>query len=180
MKYGLIGEKLTHSLSPEIHRLLGNDGYCLLELKPDDLGAFMKTRDFSGINVTIPYKQAVTEYLDEIDVYAEKTRAVNTVVNRGGRLYGYNTDVYGILATLTADFSSLSGIDVFILGSGGTSRSAAYAAELLGADSIYRVSREKKGEGIVSYGQAAVMMRKKRHILINTTPVGTYPDNEDC
>ena len=96
MKYGLIGEKLTHSFSPEIHQKLGNYPYELVELNKEQIGAFMTEKDFAGINVTIPYKKEVIPYLDQISEEAKKIGAVNTVVNRNGKLYGYNIDYIGM------------------------------------------------------------------------------------
>ncbi|MBO4769848.1 MAG: shikimate dehydrogenase [Clostridia bacterium] len=178
MKFGLIGEKLPHSFSPEIHRLLGNDDYTLVEVKREKLSDFLLSRDFCGLNVTIPYKREIIGYLDFVDPYAAQVGAVNTVVNRGGRLYGYNTDLAGMKAMISAGSETLSGLDVFILGSGGTSLAAVCAAKELGAKNILRVSRTREGDGIVSYASAVEMMRKSRHIVINTTPVGMYPDTD--
>ena len=98
MRCGLIGEHLTHSYSCEIHAMLADYEYRLIELAPEDLEAFLKSRSFDAINVTIPYKQAVMPYLDEISPGAKSIGAVNTVVNRNGRLFGYNTDLPGMLA----------------------------------------------------------------------------------
>ena len=98
MKYGLIGEHLTHSYSCEIHAQIADYEYELHELRPDELGEFMTKREFNAINVTIPYKQAVIPYLDEISETAKRIGAVNTVVNRSGKLYGDNTDFPGMLA----------------------------------------------------------------------------------
>ena len=113
MKYGLIGEKLTHSFSPEIHQKLGDYPYELVELKKEEVGTFMTEKDFSAINVTIPYKKDVIPYLDEISEEAKKIGAVNTVVNRNGRLYGYNTDYIGMsrLIMRITDGKKLSGTD---------------------------------------------------------------------
>ncbi|MBQ2031048.1 MAG: shikimate dehydrogenase, partial [Lachnospiraceae bacterium] len=96
MEYGLIGEKLGHSFSREIHEKLRGYAYELRELRPEEVGAFLTAREFRGINVTIPYKETVIPYLDEIDDAAREIGAVNTVVNRGGKLYGYNTDFLGM------------------------------------------------------------------------------------
>ena len=96
MKYGLIGEKLTHSFSPEIHEKLGDYPYELLELTKEEVGAFMTEKNFSAINVTIPYKKDVIPYLDHISDEAKKIGAVNTVVNKNGVLYGHNTDYEGM------------------------------------------------------------------------------------
>ena len=98
MKYGLIGEHLTHSYSCEIHAQIADYEYELHELRPDELGEFMTKREFNAINVTIPYKQDVIPYLDEISETAKRIGAVNTIVNRNGKLYGDNTDFPGMLA----------------------------------------------------------------------------------
>ena len=98
MEYGLIGEKLGHSFSREIHQRLGGYDYRLQELTPAQLPAFLEKRDFRGVNVTIPYKQTVIPLLDEVDPKAAAIGAVNTIVNRRGRLYGYNTDYDGMAA----------------------------------------------------------------------------------
>ncbi|MBO4733857.1 MAG: hypothetical protein J5662_05190, partial [Clostridia bacterium] len=144
MKYGLIGEKLLHSFSKEIHNLLCDYEYGLCELKADELKQFFTERDFYGINVTIPYKTSVMEYLDYIDEAAQKIGAVNTVVNRGGRLYGYNTDAYGLSALIAKSGVDLRGKKVLISGGGGTSRTALYVAQESGASSVLRLSRTKK------------------------------------
>ncbi len=96
MKYGLIGEKLGHSFSKIIHESIADYSYELKEISKDGLELFMKEKSFTGINVTIPYKTAVMPYLDYIDEKAQKIGAVNTVVNRDGILYGYNTDFDGL------------------------------------------------------------------------------------
>ena len=93
MRYGLLGEKLGHSFSKEIHAALGDYSYDLIEVSRDKLGEFIEKRDFAGLNVTIPYKEAIIPYLDGIDTGATDVGAVNTVINRNGSLYGYNTDV---------------------------------------------------------------------------------------
>ena len=172
MEYGLIGEKLPHSFSKEIHEKLAGYDYQLQELTPAQLPAFLEKRDFKGVNVTIPYKQAVIPYLDEIDPKAAAIGAVNTIVNREGRLYGYNTDYDGMVALIRHAGLSLEGKTVLILGTGGTSRTAMAVARDLGASGIYRVSRSGN-EGAISYEEA---QRLPVQILINTTPSGMYPD----
>ena len=132
MKYGLIGEKLGHSFSKDIHERLGYD-YELCEISPDMLESFVLARDFSGINVTIPYKREVIPYLDWIDEPASQIGAVNTVVNRDGKLYGYNTDFYGMSALIHKLGISLEGRKVVILGTGGTSKTAYAVAKAHGA-----------------------------------------------
>ena len=95
MKYGLIGEKLSHSFSKEIHEALADYKYEIVEIARDELDGFMTKKDFVAMNVTIPYKETVIPYLDVVDNHAQKIGAVNTVVNRNGILKGYNTDFYG-------------------------------------------------------------------------------------
>ena len=190
----LIGEHLAHSCSPEIHRSFGLYEYERKELVPAELGPFLESRAFSGLNVTIPYKQAVIPYLDRLDERAAAIGAVNTVVNRDGVLWGYNTDFDGLLSVLLrlplqnrregasrpADLaegaSALSGLTVLILGTGGTSRTALAVCEALGAKEIRRVSRTGK-EGALTYGQARTEYRHA-DLILNTTPVGMWPDSE--
>lgn len=173
MKYGCIGEHLGHSFSREIHALLGNTAYELVELPPETVGDFLKKRDFLGINVTIPYKQKVMPYLDEIDAAARAIGAVNTVVNRGGRLIGCNTDFGGMQALLAHAGVSLAGKKVLILGTGGTSRTALAVAKAAGARETVRVSR-RAGEGSVTYEQA-LEEHTDAQVILNTTPCGMYP-----
>ena len=100
MKYGLIGGRLGHSFSKIIHERLEPDEYVLKELTPEEVAGFIRERGFEAINVTIPYKETVMPHLDEIDGAAMAIGSVNTVVNRGGRLSGYNTDLFGFTALL--------------------------------------------------------------------------------
>ena len=176
MKYGLIGEHLGHSYSCEIHGAIADYEYELKELRPDELDGFMRQRSFNAINVTIPYKQSVIPYLDEISDRARSIGAVNTVVNTGGRLYGDNTDFAGMAALAKRIGIDFKGKKVLILGTGGTSRTAHAVAESHGAATVLHVSR-RGGDGLISYEDAA-----KKHsdaqIIINTTPVGMYPDTE--
>ena len=175
MEYGLIGEHLSHSFSKEIHGKLFDYPYELCELSPAELSGFFKKREFSAINVTIPYKQAVIPLLDEVDPAAEKIGAVNTVINREGRLIGYNTDYMGLRALIEKSGVSLSRKKVLILGSGGTSRTAAVVCESLFAGEIYRVSRTA-GENTISYDEA-YEKHSDAEIIINTTPCGMFPQN---
>ena len=171
MEYGLIGEKLGHSFSREIHQRLGGYDYRLQELTPAQLPAFLEKRDFRGVNVTIPYKQTVIPLLDEVDPKAAAIGAVNTIVNRRGRLYGYNTDYDGMAALARHAGLTLKNKNVLILGTGGTSRTAMTVAADLGAAEIRRVSRTGRGDAI-TYEQAADLPVQ---VLINTTPCGMYP-----
>lgn len=173
MKYGLIGEKLGHSFSKPIHESIADYTYEIKEIGKDELDCFMKEKSFSGINVTIPYKAAVIPYLDYISQDAKKIGAVNTVINRGGKLYGYNTDFGGMKALIEkADFD-FSGAKVLILGSGGTSKTARAVSEFLGAREIITVSRS----GEVNY-ENAKLLHGDCDYIINTTPCGMYPNND--
>ena len=178
MQYGLIGCPLGHSFSKEIHESLKRYPYELKELQPDELETFLHHGDFAGINVTIPYKQAVIPYLDGISDRAKAIGAVNTVIRRNGRLYGDNTDFDGMRLALTKAGILLRGKKVLILGTGGTSRTAFSVAKSLGAKEIRRVSRSGK-DGALTYEQAYA-----RHadagVIINTTPCGMYPDEDGC
>ena len=173
MKYGCIGEKLGHSFSREIHRGLAPYDYELREIPREDLPAFLKARDFAGINVTIPYKEAVIPYLDEISPEAIAIGAVNTVVNRGGRLSGHNTDLFGMRALLERTGISLSGKKVLILGTGGTSKTARYLAKTLGAREILRVSRTAR-EDALTY-EEVLASHRDAEVILNTTPCGMFP-----
>lgn len=177
MKYGLIGEHLSHSFSVIIHEKLGSYPYELLELSPDKLGRFIEEKSFSGINVTIPYKKTVMRYLDEITKEAEKIGAVNTVINKDGRLIGYNTDFFGLSEMLDYNNADIKGKKVLILGSGGTSKTAFAVCTHKGAGEIIRVSRSES-EDTVSY-ENAYLHHSDAQVIINTTPVGMYPNTEN-
>lgn len=177
MEYAIIGEKLGHSFSREIYEPYFNMDYSVQELKPEEVDAFMKAKDFKGINVTIPYKQTVIPYLDEISDVAKKIGAVNVIVNVGGKLKGYNTDFSGLKANVEYLGIDLKGKEVLILGDGGTSKNAYAVAEACGAKSINKVSLEKKNDTI-TYEEAKT--RKGTQVIINTTPVGMYPKIEGC
>ena len=173
MKYGLIGEHLPHSFSKEIHAKIAPYEYELHEIAAEELDDFMKKRDFNAINVTIPYKQAVIPYLSYIDERAQKIGAVNTIVNREGKLYGYNTDFFGMQALIEKVGLTLKDKKVLILGTGGTSKTAKAVAEALLAKNIIVVGRKEK-DGIVSY-ETAYADHADAEIIINTTPCGMYP-----
>ena len=174
LQYACIGEHLPHSFSAEIHRQIGGYGYGLKELAPEELPAFLAARSFRGINVTIPYKQAVIPYLDEIDGTARAIGAVNTVVNRGGKLYGYNTDLYGLVRLIRRAGLDPGGRKVLIPGTGGTSRTASFAAEQLGAREVLRISRTGR-EGSLTY-EEALRNHTDAEIILNTTPCGMFPE----
>ncbi len=172
MKYGLIGEKLGHSFSKIIHESIASYSYELKEIPKNDLDRFMREKSFSGVNVTIPYKTAVIPYLDFVDESAKKIGAVNTVVNREGRLCGYNTDFYGLKGLLLKNGFNIENKKVLILGSGGTSKTAFAVCESLKASEIITVSRK----GDVNY-ENIYDLHSDADYIINTTPCGMYPDN---
>lgn len=172
--YGCIGKKLAHSFSKEIHARLADYEYHLIELAEEDLPSFFTRKEFEAVNVTIPYKQAVIPYLDSVSDVARRIGAANTVVNRDGKLFGYNTDYYGMRALIRRVGLNLQGKKVLILGTGGTSKTARVVAADLGASEIRVVSRRKTAE-CITYEEAATL-HANAEIIINTTPAGMYPD----
>ena len=173
-KYGCIGKKLTHSFSKEIHAELADYEYALIELTEEEIPAFFEKKDFAAINVTIPYKQTVIPYMDWVSDIARRIGAVNTIVNRDGRLYGYNTDYYGMKALIERVGIDLAGKKVLVLGTGGTSRTARVVAADLGAAQVLTVSR-RKSDAYITY-EEAVRDHGDADVIINTTPSGMYPD----
>ena len=178
MKFGLIGEKLGHSFSKEIHALLGDYEYELCEIPRDELDRFMREGDFIGINVTIPYKEAVIPYLSWISEAAKKIGAVNTVINHEGKLYGYNTDYFGMMDLFNHAGIEAKGKKALIIGTGGTSKTAYAVLKALGAREILKVSRSGK-DGAITYDQL-YEDHIDAEIIVNTTPVGMYPDIYSC
>lgn len=178
MKYGCIGEKLGHSFSKEIHAMLQDYQYELKEIAPEKLSSFMEEKNFSAINVTIPYKEKVIPYLDYISDTAEKIGAVNTIVCKDNKLYGYNTDFGGMRALIKREGIEIEGKKVLILGTGGTSKTASEVAKSLGASSVYKVSRSERPES-VTY-EAAYSLHSDADVIINTTPLGMFPNIEGC
>ena len=176
-KYGCIGKKLGHSFSKEIHELLADYKYDLIELSYEELKEFLNKKSFCAVNVTIPYKETVIPYLDSVSEIASRIGAVNTIVNREGKLFGYNTDYYGMKALIERMNLELNGKKVLILGTGGTSKTARVVASDLGASEIITVSRSKF-EKSVTYEQAT-SIHSDAEIIINTTPSGMYPAVED-
>ena len=194
MNYYLIGERLSHSFSADIHRRFGRYAYELKELAPEELGPFLEARAFAGLNVTVPYKEAVLPYLDRLDDQAAAIGAVNTVVNRNGVLWGYNTDFDGFHNSLRKLLPVVSLRDqcahwprqsvspaaaprkCLILGTGGTSKTALAVCRTLGVPEIYRVSRTGR-EGALTYAEASAA-HGDADLLINTTPAGMWPDTE--
>ena len=169
MKCGLLGRKLGHSFSPQIHARLGDYSFELFEREPEDLEDFLKNGGWDGINVTIPYKKDVIPYLDELSPIAAKLGAVNCIVRRDGRLVGHNTDYFGFVEMVRTSGLNVSGKKVLVLGTGGASKPVAAALEDLGAV-VISISRsgENNYENIGRHADAAV--------IVNATPVGMYPN----
>ena len=179
MEYGLIGSKLGHSYSKTIHEMLCGYHYDLCPLPTEeDARAFLKRRAFKAINVTIPYKKLVMEYCSYIDPRAKAIGAVNTVVNKNGLLYGYNTDYMGFAHLCEAHGVDFTGKTVLILGTGGTHNTTSAVARNKGAAKILTVSRHPDPEkGELSYQEA---VSSGAQIVINTTPAGMYPNVGVC
>lgn len=170
MQCGLLGGKLGHSYSPLIHAMLGDYAYDLYEKTPEELGDFLRNGDFSGLNVTIPYKQAVIPYLTRLSPVAQRLGAVNTVVRQpDGSLVGHNTDYYGFSAMLRRSGLDVAGKKVLVLGSGGASRTVQAVLAEAGAE-VCVISRtgENHYGNLERHGDAAV--------IVNATPVGMYPN----
>ena len=164
-----MGEAVGHSFSPWIHQALADYDYRLYPTPPTDVEELFRRREFKGLNVTIPYKQTVIPLCDEVDPQAAAIGAVNTVVNRDGRLTGYNTDIDGLICLARRAGVNMAGKKVAVLGSGGTSRTAQAAARKLGAAQVVVISRN----GEDNYGNLS--RHADTQVVVNTTPVGMYP-----
>lgn len=182
--YGLIGEKLGHSFSKEFFTQLfkdekGEAGYANFEL--DDISKIQdvfKTEGLSGLNVTIPYKQAVLPYLDELSEEAKAIGAVNTIQFVDGKKIGHNTDAFGFAQSIKP-FLAFQHERAIILGTGGASKAVAYVLENLGIDVIF-ISRNPKGEKQFGYDEINDNMLNACKLIVNTTPVGTFPQVDRC
>ncbi|MCR4697876.1 MAG: shikimate dehydrogenase [Bacilli bacterium] len=181
MEYALIGYPLAQSFAPENHHLIGKYlhhpyPFKLFEVKPEDFDSFMKKKDFLGINVTIPYKEKIIPYLDEISPAAKAIGAVNLVMNENGRLKGYNVDYHGLKWSILYHKIEVEGKDCLILGTGGTSKTAEHVLQELKAKSITKASHSHH-PGSISYADLK-KEGKRFQVIINTTPIGMYPHNE--
>lgn len=171
IKSGLIGRKLGHSFSPQIHSYLSDYEYKLYEMEEEDVGAFLKSCPLDAFNVTIPYKKTVMPYLDFISDTAKRIGSVNTIVKKADGLYGYNTDYYGFSYMVQKSGIEIKNKKVLVLGTGGASLTVKAVISDMGAKEIISVSRSGKNnyENISEHSDADV--------IVNTTPVGMYPDN---
>lgn len=172
LRCGLLGEKLRHSYSPAIHARLGAYEYTLIEKDASQVGAFLQSDSFDGINVTIPYKKTVMRYCAELSSTAEAIGAVNTIVRRGdGSLYGDNTDAYGFSYMVKKAGIEVTGAKALVLGSGGASATVCAVLKEMGAREVVVISRS----GEDNYNNLS--RHADAEIIVNTTPVGMYPHN---
>lgn len=172
LKCGLLGEKLGHSYSPQIHSMLADYEYKLFEKSPEELEDFLRSGEFDGLNVTIPYKKSVMPYCAELSPTAAQIGSVNTIVRRSdGSLYGDNTDAFGFENLIVHNGIEVKGKKALVLGTGGASVTAQAVLKNLGASEVVVISRrgEDNYENIAKHADA--------EIIANTTPVGMYPNN---
>ncbi len=188
LHFGVLGEKIGHSLSPEIHaELLKQQGLCgtyekyeMSREEVEHLFAFMDERHITGLNVTIPYKEVLYRMVDVLDDAAREIGAVNTVWRKNGVSYGYNTDYIGVTSMFEKAGVNLSGKDIVILGSGGASRALIYGFHQKGAKTITISARNEAAkcalkESFPYIGLSTLDNIPSGDIIINTTPVGMYP-----
>jgi shikimate dehydrogenase len=177
MEYGLIGEKLGHSYSKIIHEKLADYKYDLTPLTKEEFPLFMEKREFKAINVTIPYKEKVIPYLDEMDNNAKQIGAVNTVVNTNGKLVGHNTDFSGFLYMIQKNGIKIKDKKVLVLGNGGASKAVAAVLKFLEAKEIILAGRTLR-ENTITFEEC---YEKHTHgqVIVNATPVGMYPDIDE-
>ena len=183
-KYALIGKSLKHSLSKLIHESFYKEfsiaaSYDLVELEEDELEGFVKSLrlgKYQGINITIPYKKSLIKYLDYISPEARTIGSINTIKVENGKLYGFNTDYDGFIYMLDAYNIRPLGKNCYILGTGGASLAVATALNDLGAKSVSFVSRNPLNANAISY---QALTNKDIQILVNATPVGMWPNNDN-
>lgn len=173
MVFGLLGRKLGHSYSPQIHSFLGDYEYPLYEKEPDEIADFMTNGSFDGMNVTIPYKEAVMPYMSGLSDAAKKIGSVNTVTRLpDGTLYGDNTDYYGFSFLLESAGIEVKDKKVIVLGNGGASKTVVCVCRDKGAREIAVISRRSETDNYENISKHA-----DADYVINTTPVGMYPNN---
>lgn len=168
---GLLGKALAHSFSPALHRMICektdlNYSYELFELREEDLERFIKEGNYQGLNVTVPYKEKVMAYLDEISFEAQQIGAVNTILKRDGKLIGYNTDYAGLMEAVSEWGIDVKGRKCLCLGTGGAAKAAEFALNKLGADSVHLISARNQDW----------RKFKETEYIFNATPVGMGKD----
>lgn len=170
LRSGLLGEHLGHSYSPQIHAFLGGYEYKLYEKSPDEVEAFIKSGEWDGINVTIPYKKVAASLCDELSDIARRLGSVNTLVRKNGKIYGYNTDYNGFMSMVECSGINVCGRKAIVLGSGGASVTVCAVLEAMGAEAtVISRSGEDNYSNLFKHSDA--------EIVVNTTPVGMYPKN---
>ena len=170
MKCGLLGRKLGHSYSPQIHSYLGSYPYALYEKEPEEIEYFLKNSDFTAINVTIPYKKDVIPHCTELSDQAKRLGAVNTIVKRSnGTVIGHNTDYFGFEFMVKKSGLDLSGKKALVFGTGGASNTAVAALREKGADVVVISHKDNVPENLMLHSDAKV--------IVNATPEGMYPRN---
>ena len=190
MRLELIGKPLGHSKSPEIHKYLTGEDYRLHVLGESELDSYFAEKPFDGINVAIPYKSKVMRYLDAIDPAAERIDAVNCIVNRGGKLTGYNTDCMGFMSMVRHAGIDLAGRKCAILGFGGASKAAEEGVRQLGGTPVIvrrlidspravprpdgHFSNTGRIAEVISYDRLYARA-EEFDVIINATPVGMHP-----
>ena len=177
---GLIGHPLGHSFSKLIHERINQKEYQLLDYTKEEVEELLKTKKFHALNVTIPYKHDVINYLDKLDSISRITKTVNTIVNKDGKLIGYNTDYFGFKYLLKHYQINLQNKNVLILGTGATSNTVYKVCKDLKANKISKVSRRKQPY-CFTYEEVLnnQTLLNNVHIIINTTPVGMYPNVDE-
>ena len=167
---GLLGEKLGHSYSPFIHNMLGDYSYEIFERSPESVEDFIKNGDWNGLNVTTPYKKTVFPFMDKIGDFAQKTGSINVIVRKpDGTLYGDNTDVYGFIKLVELSKIDVSGKKTLVLGNGGAATAVIVGLKELGAVPVI-ISRS----GEFNYNN--LELNYDAEVIVNTTPVGMYPN----
>lgn len=185
MKYCVIGEKLTHSMSPQIHKRYfdyykQDSTYVITQIPMEDMLGDCSglLKEYDGFNVTVPYKEKVLKYLQGTSDEAKEIGAVNTVVNQGGDMYGFNTDPFGFESLLIHNDVAIKDKVFVVLGSGGASKSVCYILKKRGAKKVIVVTRKDTSEeGYMTY---SALESFKGDVLVNTTPVGMYPNVDNC
>ena len=192
-KLGLLGKKLTHSLSPEIHQYILNaenilgvyEKYEIPEEKISQVIPMMKKKHILGLNVTIPYKEILFHLVDKVDHHAKAIGAINTIKIKEGVSYGYNTDYLGAIHMFRGDKVFLKDKNIFILGSGGSAKALIYAAHLENADKITVVARNQTACAALKEQFPFIEIYDYKNfikeapagdLIVNTTPVGQFPD----
>lgn len=176
MEYGLIGEKLGHSYSKPIHEMIADYSYEIHPVSKEDFEEFMTNKPFRAINVTIPYKQDVIPFLDGLDDNAKAIGAVNTIVCEDGRYIGHNTDFAGFMYMINKYKVSIEGKKILVLGKGGAAKAIIAVLKSLNAAKIYTVYYKDEPDSITY--EECIISHSDADVIVNTTPVGMYPNSD--